>query len=529
MRRAANLFLVAALAASVSACSGANTRINRVGATTSPAAAVVAAGSQVAAIATRTAATKSASATAGEGLNVEVAADAAQITLNGNSIKFSGSGATVDGSTITITQAGTYRISGKLSDGQIIVDTQDAEKVVLALDGADIASATSSPIYVANAEKVVITLVTGSQNTVTDGKRYTYLDTSTDEPDATIFSHDDLTINGAGSLTVNANYNNGIASKDDLKITGGTITVTAVNDAVKGRDSLVVKAGTLTVKAGGDALQASNDEEADQGYIVIEGGTIKLTAGDDALNAVTSIEVDGGKLNISAGDDALHADGAITINGGVIVVAKSYEGIESDQIIINNGEVSIVSSDDAINGVSPNGEGGGMGGGTSRLTINGGTIIVDALGDGLDINGGIDMAGGTLLVNGPVANNNGPLDYDGTFNMTGGYLVAAGSAGMAQAPSATSSQYALLHVFNQMQAAGTTVRIISPDGEEIASFTPTKKYQSIVVSSPKLVKGGTYLIYSGNTQVASYTLTSMITGARVGGMMGGRGMRPSRP
>lgn len=547
MRRTTNLFLAAALAASLSACSGATTLIGGVGATTAAAGEVVAAGTQATAAATRTVAPAASSAaaasatsvvaTGGEGRAVEVAADAAQVTLNGSSINFSGSGATVNGSTITITKAGTYRIGGKLSDGQIIVDTQDAEKVILALDGADITSSTSAPIYVANAEKVVITLVTGSQNRVTDGKQYVYADASTDDPNATIFSHDDMTINGSGSLTVNANYNNGIVSKDDLKITGGTITVTAVNDAVKGRDSLTVKDGTLTVKAGGDGMQATNDEEVDQGNIVIEGGTIDITAGDDALNAVNSIEMSGGKLIISAGDDALHADNAITINGGVIAVAQCYEGIESDQITINNGEINIVSSDDGINGVSPNGTGGGMGGrggsmsaGTSHLTINGGTILVDALGDGLDINGSIDMTGGTLLVNGPVANNNGALDYDGTFNITGGFLVAAGSAGMAQAPSPTSTQYALMHVFNQAQAAGTTVRIISQDGEEIVSFTPTKTYQSIVVSSPKLVQGGTYLVYSGDTLVASYTLTSVITGARAGGMMGGPGgMRPRRP
>lgn len=535
MRRATNLFIAAALAASLSACSGATTLVGGLGATT------VATGDVVATrtIATATSAATFVSATStvdtgSEDLDVEVAADAAQITLNGNSISYSGSGATVNGSTITITKAGTYRISGKLSDGQIIVDTQDAEKVVLALDGADITSSTSSPIYVANAEKVVITLVTGSQNSVTDGKQYVYADASTDEPDATIFSHDDLTINGSGSLTVNANYNNGIVSKDDLKITGGTITVTAVNDAVKGRDSLTVKAGALTITAGGDGLQANNDEEADQGTIVIEGGTIAITAKDDALNAVTNIEVNGGKLTISAGDDALHAESAITVNGGVIAIAKCYEGLESDQITVNNGEISIVSSDDGINGVSANSIGGGMGGpmgggGTSHLTINGGTVVVNALGDGLDINGGIDMTGGTLLVDGPVANNNGPVDYDGTFNMTGGFLVAAGSAGMAQAPSTTSTQYALMHVFNQTQAAGTTVRIVSQDGEEIASFTPTKTYQSILVSSPELAKGGTYLVYSGNTQAASYTLTSVITGARAGGMMGGQRMRPTRP
>lgn len=533
MRRTTNLFIAAALAASLSACSGATPLVGGIEATTAAAGSAAAARTVSTATSIATVVSTASAVDAGsETLDVEVAADATQITLNGSRISFSGSGATVNGSTITITKAGTYRISGKLSDGQIIVDTQDAEKVVLALDGANITSSTSSPIYVANAEKVVITLVTGSQNSVTDGKQYVFAEASTDEPDATIFSHDDLTINGSGSLTVNANYNNGIVSKDDLKINGGVITVTAVDDAVKGRDSLVVKAGTLTVKAGGDGLQTSNDEEADQGTIVIEGGTIDINAEDDALNAVTSIQIDGGKLTINAGDDALHAENAVTINGGAIAIAKCYEGIESDQITVNNGEISIVSSDDGINGVSPNSTGGGMGGpmggGTSHLTINGGTVIVDALGDGLDINGGIDMAGGTLLVNGPVSNNNGPVDYDGTFNMTGGFLVAAGSAGMAQTPSNTSTQYALMHVFNQTQAAGTTVRIVSQDGEEIASFTPVRTYQSIVVSSPELAKGGTYLVYTGNTQVASYTLTSVITGARGGGMMGGPGGRPRR-
>ena len=183
--------------------------------------------------------------------------------------------------------------------------------------------------------------------------------------------------------------------------------------------------------------------------------------------------------------------------------------------------------------------------GDSHLYVNGGYIAVDARGDGIDINGPIDMTGGVVLVNGPTENMNGALDYGGAFNITGGFLVAAGSAGMAQAPSTSSTQYSLAHTFSNVQAAGTLVHIATKDGKEVVTFAPTKPYQSIVVSSPDLVNGGTYVVYSGGrsigtdndslvtggdyapgTQVASYTLTSVVTGA-TGGM--GRGMRGAWP
>ena len=174
-------------------------------------------------------------------------ADMAFITLAGDSITFDGDGATVNGNIITITSAGTYNVSGTLTDGQIVVDTTDPEPVVLVLNGADIKYSTSAPIYVRNAEKTVITLADGTDNIVTDGAAYVFSEVDPDEPNAAIFSKDDLTINGSGSLTVNANYNNGIASKDDLKITGGAITVNAVNDGIKGRDSIAVLNGLITI------------------------------------------------------------------------------------------------------------------------------------------------------------------------------------------------------------------------------------------------------------------------------------------
>jgi hypothetical protein len=222
------------------------------------------------------------------------------ITLDGSAIDVTGEGAAVNGSNLIINAAGAYQLSGTLDDGQIIVDTLDAENVNIILDGVDITSLISAPIYVANAEKVILTLAAGSQNFVTDGNTYANLDEG-GEPNAAIFSKDDLTINGEGALTVNANYNNGIASKDDLKITGGTIMVNAVNDGIKGRDSLAIKDGLITVVAGADGLQANNDEDPEKGYVVIEGGILDITAGLDGVQAETSLLVSGGTLQITAG------------------------------------------------------------------------------------------------------------------------------------------------------------------------------------------------------------------------------------
>jgi hypothetical protein len=553
--------------------------------------------------------------------------DVCYIELEGNSVTVDGSGATANGNVITIASAGIYSISGTLDDGQIIVNTEDKETVVLVLNEVDIACFTSAPIYVVNAEKTVITLADGTENYVTDGDSYILEDAESDEPNAAIFSKDDLTINGTGSLTVNANYNNGIASKDDLKITGGSITVNAVNDGIKGKDSVAVKDGMITVDAGSDGMQSSNDADAEKGYIFIEGGTFDITAGMDGIQAETRLVISGGNITISSGggsingssrddwgnwgtgnnpndsssadsakgmkagvdititggtididssddsvhsndsltinggdillasgDDGIHSDSTLEINGGDLSITKSYEGIESAVLTINDGNIHIVASDDGINaaggndGSSINGRPGQNNFGPSgdyHLYVNGGYIAIDATGDGIDTNGPIDMTGGVVIVNGPTANNNGALDYTGAFNVTGGFLVAAGSSGMAQAPSASSTQYSVMHTFPSPQAAGTIVHLETEDGEDILTFVPTKAYQSIVLSSPKLNNGSTYVVYSGGsstgtvtdglysggtytagTQVASFTISSMVTGGGGGRGGGGGGQMP---
>jgi hypothetical protein len=487
------------------------------------------------------------------------------IKLTGDAIAVDGSGATADGAVVTITAAGTYSISGVLNDGQIVVDTADVETVVLVLDGVDVTSLSSAPIYVKNAEKTVLTLADGSVNSVTDGDSYVFEDPASDEPNAAIFSHDDLTINGEGALTVNANYNNGIASKDDLKITGGNIAVNAANDGIKGKDSIAMLDGTITVVAASDGLQATNIEDTEKGYIAIEGGALNVTAGLDAIQAETSLLVSGGDLTLTSGvgsgnsatdstkglkagldvsitggnlvidapddaihsndtltidgdsiilrsnDDGIHADTSLVINGGTVDIAQSYEGLESRIIIINGGIVHVTSSDDGIN-VSDGSGGGMMGGGPMEtvaagyyLEINGGYLYVDAGGDGLDSNGTGTLNDGIVIVNGPTNNGNGALDVGGNLVVNGGFLVAVGSAGMAQSPSTASTQYSALINMQGTLQAGSIVHIESEDGEDILTFAPTKAYQTAVISSPEMENGVTYVVYAGGQATGTVT------------------------
>jgi hypothetical protein len=154
------------------------------------------------------------------------------------------------------------------------------------------------------------------------------------------------------------------------------------------------------------------------------------------------------------------------------------------------------------------------------------------------------MTGGDVIINGPTADFNGALDYYGTFKITGGFLVAVGSSGMAQAPSTSSTQYSVMMTFPSAQSAGTMVHFESEDGKDILTFVPEKAYESVVLCSPELKYGSTYVVYSGGrstgtvtdglysggtysggTQITSFTISSVVTmaGEYSGGPPGGPG------
>ncbi len=537
------------------------------------------------------------------------------IELKGSSASFTGANVSLNGNKTMILSAGVYVLSGKLDDGQIVVDTQNKGTVRLVFNGVEIQSKSGAPVHVKKADKAVITLQEGTQNLVSDAK--TYASSGDDQPNAAIYSDDDLTINGTGALTVQGNYNNGIMSKDDLKIMGGKIAINAVDDGLIGRDMLAIKQGSFTIQAGGDGIRSSNDTDSAKGYINIEGGTFAIKSGSDGIQAETALQIAGGTFTITtnggsdngvvhaadngpvgggpgmaprgggaqpapvsttktdsksakalkagadilisggtfkidsaddaihgnnivtiaggefaitSGDDGVHADAALNIQGGKVDITKSYEGLESKLITITGGETSLVASDDGIN-VAGGADQSAMGGrpgqnnfsasGDVALHIGGGKVTVDALGDGLDANGSIFMTDGTVIVNGPTANNNGPIDYDGVFKVTGGLIIAAGSAGMAQAPSTDSTQYALGLSFSQVQPAGQEVTLKDSDGKSIVTFAPKRQYQSFVVSSPDLKKGGSYTFYTGSNKLVSFSVSNIVTWLNESGVTSG--------
>jgi len=439
----------------------------------------------------------------------------ANITLNGDEVEVSGNGVSADGTTITITSEGTYIFSGTLNDGQIVVDAADTDKVQIVLNGVTITNDDSACIYVKSADKVFITLAKNSENTLQDtGSEYVQEDTETNV-DGVIFSKDDITFNGDGTLNIKAGYANGIVGKDDVKFTSGTYNVTATGNALEGKDSIRIKDGTFNLVSGSekDGIHTSNEEESGKGYIYIEGGDI----------------------TINAEDDGIHAGTVLYIAGGTINVEKSYEGLEGDTIDITGGDISVVSSDDGLNASTSTSQDsfgfGGMGGGmdydeNAYIHIYGGDLYVNSQGDGIDSNGDLYIDGGTIVVDGPENNGNGALDKGGVAVISGGSVIAVGASGMAETFSQDSEQYSVLYNFETTLSAGTEITITDSDGNKLMEYTMTKTGNSVVFSSDEL-KEGDYTITAGDT-TDTFTVSDKATTAGAqsqmmpgGGHMGG--------
>lgn len=478
----------------------------------------------------------------------------------GETIILDGDGMSLTNNTVTISYGGTFEISGTSDNVNIVINSKDNNPVNLILNDVKITSQSGTPILINQAKKVIVTL--SGENYISDTSN-----NRNDNEDAVIVSHDNLYFTGDGSLNIEANYNDAIASKDQLVINSGTYVIKANDDAIKGKDYLEINGGTFDINCGGDALKATNEEDTELGYILINDGTFKIKATgdgiqtvnyltikngtfnietgnnassdisskalkatnniiiengtfdinslDDSIHSNNKIVINNGSFNLSSGDDGIHADTSIIINNGEFNIIKSYEGIESALVEINDGTIKVVANDDGINIAGGNDSSsmnrpGANNINTSnnqKLTINGGTIEVDAAGDGLDANGSIYINGGTVTVNGPTNDGNGSLDFDGEFIITGGTLIASGSSGMLQTPSSNSSQYVIAAVFTS-----TTNNIIIKDsvGNTIVNFTPSKKTASIVYSSDKIEANGTYSVYIGDTLLGSVNITSKV-------------------
>ena len=266
-------------------------------------------------------------------LAAAVPAEAAQITLfetpaeavrevqlTGNGAEFSCGGVSVNGSTVTISAPGEYAVSGTLENGCIIVDTgASKEKVNITLKGVDITCLSGPALFVERADKVKLILADGTDNVLTSGTEETMASFQDDETrsGAAIDSDDDLTIKGSGSLTVKGYINSGITCKDDLKITGGTITLIAANNGMKGAQSIEVSDGTITITCGNDGLKTTS-LAAGKGNVLVSDGKITVTSGGNGISASADIQVNGGEICLTSEKKPVKAGGTIAAKGGTI-------------------------------------------------------------------------------------------------------------------------------------------------------------------------------------------------------------------
>ena len=434
--------------------------------------------------------------------------EAVKITLSGKTAACNSSNVQIEDGVVTIKAAGVYVLSGTFTDGTIVVDAGDDDKVQLVLDGVSITAVDYAAIYAKNADKVFVTLAEGAENSLTVSGDY--VQTDDNNVDAVIFAKCDLTLNGTGSLTVKDTTGHGIVSKDDLVVTGGTYTIYSQDHCLNGKDSVRIADGTFNLSCDEDGIHAGNDDQQD-GYVYIEGGDI----------------------NISVGDDALHAEGLLIITGGDIDVSKSCEGVEGYKILVTGGDIDVISGDDGFNAAGGSsgsgdnhdgfGDGPGMGGvdmdadNDAYILITGGTININANGDGIDSNGCIGITGGSVYVLGPSDNGNGAMDYGICAAITGGEIVAVGGSGMAQGFGDESTQCSALVNFDEWVDAGETITLTDSDGKEVFSYKVDKKFNSVVISTSDMKQGDNYTLTVGD-QNSTFTLDDITYSEGSGGM-----------
>ena len=443
--------------------------------------------------------------------DVRAAQQPQTITLKdtGASISSSSSGVSIEPGVVTITEAGTYTITGAYQ-GQLVVDAGDDAQVTLIFDDVSIDNAAGPAVLLSSADGVEVQLAAGSQNSISDAATYAE---DADE-DAALFSHVDLNITGDGSLEVTGNGSDGIASKDDLVITGGSLTVTAADDGLRGKDALVITGGDVDVTSIGDGLKTTNEDEADRGYFLISDGNVTIEAGDDGIDVIS---------------DALFSGGTVTVTGSV-------EGVEAQNILVGGGILDVTSSDDGLNATvgsttteetadaataAPGaGQMGGasMGDDGSNLVLYGGSVTIDAQGDGIDSNGNLTISGGEITVFGTSSGGNGAFDVNGTFTLSGGDVLALSAGQMEQTPSVVEQ------AFVSTTASGSETVTITANNAALRDTAAPRAFGYVFYSSPSLAEGDVVTVSTGSSSVeATATLEGGAMGMGGPGKMGGPG------
>lgn len=531
---------------------------------------------------------------------------AVTIQLNGTSATASSDSVQINGSTVIIKKEATYVISGSLN-GMLVVDAPETAKLQLVLNGVDITSETSVALYILEADKVFVTLADGTSNTLSNGGSFIAVDDN--NIDGALFSKQDLTLNGSGSLTVASPAGHGIVCKDNLVIIGGTYVVNSASHGLDANDSVRIANAALTIDAGKDAIHCENSDDTAKGFIYISGGTIKaeaegdgiaasaymqitdgtidllvgggsengtkehsdnfggfmgggpggmggrpgsnnsqgttteeagtsmkglkaansmlisggsitINSADDAIHSDMSVIINGGTFTLASGDDAIHAEDTLTVTAGKIDISESYEGLEALHIDVQGGDIKLVASDDGLNAAGGTdqsgttggrdgmfgggGKGGRPGGGfggmsensNGSIKISGGTLYINASGDGIDANGTVEITGGYTTVVGPTRGDTATLDYDVSATISGGTFIGTGASGMAQTFSDSEQGVVAVSVGNQF--AGTEIILKDTSGKTLISYKPELDFAVVILSAPDIVKGQTYTIFVGS-------------------------------
>ena len=486
-------------------------------------------------------------------------------------ITLDGSGGTIDGNVayfldgdLVISNGGWYVLTGTLEDGKIIVDAHDSSKVWIRLNGVTVSCSDDACLWVDQADKVFLTLAEDTENSFSSGTDYSE-EALADNTGGTIFSHDDLTINGSGSLSITAGYKHGIDVNDSLVITGGNITITAPQDGIHVSDSLRFMEASLTIDAGDDAVH-SDDE------LYIESGTVLINSCYEGFEAVT-IDITGGDITMYPTDDGINANGGSSTmgfggpgGGGTNGMPSPPDFSDRDMSSMSNtleggmpsmpGEMPGTTSTDGemTSGMPSQGEmpstPGEMPGAAQTensdtddtatdekepyIRISGGTLtIINATGrdaDGLDSNGSIYIDGGDIRISLLGDGTNNAIDYGsesgGECIVTGGTILAFGGSGMAEEFSENCTQCAVLYNIGSTVQAGTLFSVRDQEGEEIISYTPECSYSSVSFSLPEMTVGETYTVVCGEdsselTMDSTAVSAGTTAGENIGGNAGG--------
>lgn len=347
------------------------------------------------------------------------------ITFSESGIEVTGEGAQVESHRVIVTQEGTYILSGTIQDGQVLVNAPETAEIQLVFKGLSIHNEDHSAVYIREADKVIITLASDSENSLTDGQEYIQIDDN--NVDGVIFSKADLTINGSGILNIVASYKHGIVSENDLVITGGKFNITAEGQGLAGKNCVKIKDGKFNLITNGDAVRSDNGEDSTRGFIYVDGGVFKIKTQGDAFQAETLLQVDAGTFNLKTGGGSANAStdalGRVNSDWGKWGApkgradstaeentTKSAKALKAGQeLILNEGSFTIDSSDDALHS-------------NGTLVINGGTYGISSGDDGLHADSDLVIAGGILVID---------KSYEGiegnTVTITGGIIEVTAS------------------------------------------------------------------------------------------------------